>query len=337
MSNPKRISRRNFLQIIAVGAVVGATAKLGFDALTAPEPATATRLLMGTVVNLTVISHDKATAQAAIDATLNRMAQLEGVLSRFKPESQLSQLNRDSQLDNAHPALINLIAQARQLSDLSGDAFDITVKPLLDLYQQHQADDSLPSEAETAAVLERVDYRKIQVDGERITFAHAGMAITLDGIAKGFIVDEGVAVLKGAGFGNVLVEAGGDLLASGQKSAGEAWQIGVQSPRKAQPGLLATLDVQNQAVATSGDYMQAFTSDLSHHHILDPRTGYSAPELAGATIIAPSAMMADGLATAAMVLGPEASLSLVERLPHCQACLVDKDLHQFSTVDFASL
>lgn len=335
MRNPKQISRRTFLQIIAVGAVAGATAKLGFDALSSPEPATATRLLMGTVVNLTVISDDRIAAQSAIDATLNRMAELESVLSRFKPESQLAQLNSNGYIDYANPALLALIEQARQLSDLSGGAFDITVKPLVDLYQQYQAIDSLPPEMEIAATLKKVDYRQIEVSGTRIAFAQPGMTITLDGIAKGFIVDEGVAVLKDAGFGNVLVEAGGDLLASGQKSAGEAWQIGVQSPRQAEPGLPTKLDVQNKAVATSGDYMQAFTTDMRQHHILDPRNGYSAPELASATVIAPSAMLADGLATAAMVLGSQASLSLIERLPNCEACLVDKDLQQFKTVNLA--
>lgn len=337
MSNERRISRRNFLQIIAVSAVAGATAKLSFDALSAPEPATATRLLMGTVVNLTVISPDKAAAQAAIESTLNRMAELEDILSRFKPQSQLAQLNRNGRLDDAHPALIEIVAQAHQLSDLSGGAFDITVKPLVDLYQQYQATDSLPPEADIAAVLETVDYRRIEVIGEQITFNQPGMSITLDGIAKGYIIDEGVAVLKQAGFKNVMVEAGGDLLASGQKSAGEAWQIGLQSPRKLQPGLLATLVVQNKAVATSGDYMQAFTADLSQHHILDPRTGYSAPELASATVIAPSAMLADGLATTAMVLTPQRGLRLIERVPNCEACLVDKNLQQFKTVNFADV
>jgi len=332
MPNPKQISRRNFLKIIAVGAAAGATAKFGFDALTVPEPTTATRLLMGTVVNLTVISNDKAAAQAAVEATLNRMAQLEGVLSRFQLQSQLSQLNRNGRIDDAHPALLNLIGQARQLSDLSGGAFDITVKPLVDLYRQHQAANSLPPEAEIATVLEKVDYRQIQIAGAQIMFTRPEISITLDGIAKGYIVDEGVTVLRQAGFGNVMVEAGGDLLASGQKSAGGAWQIGVQSPRKAQPGLLAVLDVQNKAVATSGDYMQAFSTDLRQHHILDPRTGYSAPELASATVIAPSAMLADGLATAAMILNTATTLDLINGMVDCEACLITKDLECINTV-----
>ncbi len=327
---PKQISRRNFLKIIAVGAMAGATAKLGLDALSVPERVSATRLLMGTVVNLTIVSDDRVAAQSAIETTLARMSELESVLSRFQPESQLSQLNRSGHLDDASPALLGLIAQAQTLSNLSGGAFDITVKPLVDLYQRHQAENGeLPPAAEIEAALALVDYRQIQVDGAQIAFAQPRMSITLDGIAKGYIVDEGVSVLKALGFDNVLVEAGGDLLASGQKSAEEAWQIGVQSPRKAQSGLLEKLAVKDKAVATSGDYMQAFSADMRQHHIIDPRTGYSAPELAGATIMAPSAMLADGLATAVMVLGSQDGLALVEKLSGCSAYLADKNLKVF--------
>ncbi len=330
MHTPKQISRRNFLKIIAVGAVAGVTTKLGFDALSAPERVSASRLLMGTVVNLTIVSDDRVAAQSAIDATLTRMSELESVLSRFQPESQLSQLNRSGHLDDTSPALLGLITQAQTLSNLSGGAFDITVKPLVDLYQRHQAENGeLPPAAEIEAALALVDYRQIQVDGAQIAFAQPRMSITLDGIAKGYIVDEGVSVLKALGFDNVLVEAGGDLLASGQKSAEEAWQIGVQSPRKAQSGLLEKLAVKDKAVATSGDYMQAFSADMRQHHIIDPRTGYSAPELAGATIMAPSAMLADGLATAVMVLGSQDGLALVEKLPGCSAYLADKNLKVF--------
>jgi thiamine biosynthesis lipoprotein len=168
--------------------------------------------------------------------------------------------------------------------------------------------------------------------GKRVTFAHPGMAVTLDGIAKGYIVDAGIEVLKQRGFADVLVEAGGDLLASGQKEQDTPWQIGIRSPRTAQGGLLASFSVENRAVATSGDYMQSFTADLSQHHILDPRTGYSAPELASATVTAPTATLADGLATATMVLGPKAGLRLVESLPGCKAYLVLKDLEIVKTL-----
>ena len=327
MQHQKQTSRRNFLKILAVGAVsAGVGLKFGLDQWLPAPAATATRLLMGTVVNLTIISDDQSAAQAAIETTLNRMADLEAQLSRHRPDSQLSLLNQNGELSNAGQPLLELISQSRQLSDLSGGAFDITVLPLVKLYQQHQAANQLPSDAEIQETLDLVDYRQISVEGQRVCFNRPGMSITLDGIAKGYIVDEGVAVLKQAGFGDVLVEAGGDLLASGRKSMDEAWQVGVQSPRDSRPGLLGRFEVENKAAATSGDYMQPFTADFRQHHILDPRTGYSAPELASVTVTAPSAMLADGLATAVMALGPQAGSAIIERLPGCEFCLVSKEL-----------
>lgn len=328
----KTFSRRQFFKIVAVGAVTaGVGVKFGLDQYPQLQTASTTRLLMGTVVNLTIVSDDPQLAQLAIDNCLGRMSNLETVLSRFQSNSQLSQLNQSGSLTEAHPALLNLIGQGQEISQLTGGAFDITVKPLVDLYQRHQATNTLPSKNDIQRTLTLVDYRKLRVKDHQISFDQPGMAITLDGIAKGYIVDEGVATLHQFGFNNVMVEAGGDLLASGQKSADKPWQIGIQSPRQAMGNLLAKVTLHNKATATSGDYMQPFTTNLSQHHILDPRTGYSAPELAGATVIAPTTVMADGLATAAMVLGPQDGLRLIESLSGCEACLVTKDLRVFNT------
>ena len=152
------------------------------------------------------------------------------------------------------------------------------------------------------------------------------MAVTLDGIAKGFIVDAGTAVLKGLGYGNVFVEAGGDLMASGTKENDLPWKVGIRSPRGVQGEILAKLNLTNQAAATSGDYFQYFTPDLENHHIIDPRIGRSAPELASASVVSDSAMLSDALATALMVMGPEAGLSLIETIPGVEAYLISKDL-----------
>jgi thiamine biosynthesis lipoprotein len=202
----------------------------------------------------------------------------------------------------------------------------VTVKPLGGLYRRCQAEKASPPAAEIRRILEQVDYRQVVVEGERVTLARPGNAVTLDGIAKGYIVDQGIAELREHGYQAVIVEAGGDLHAAGERSPGDPWQIGVQSPRETRPGPLARLDVRDASVATSGDYQQPFTADLRQHHILDPRTGHSAPELASATITAPTATLADAVATAAMVLRPKDGCALVEGLPACAAYLVFKGL-----------
>lgn len=326
MAQQKRIGRRDFLRIVGVSGVAGLAAfMLDREAPAQAEMVSETRLLMGTVVNLTLVTSDRDAGRAAITACLDQMAGLEAIMSRYQPDSQLSHLNRTGQLDQPSAHLVRVLHEAQRISTLTGGAFDVTVKPLVDLCYQRQKDNALPRADAVEAALAHVDYRKLSVDDRRVAFAQPGMAITLDGIAKGYIVDQGLAVLRQHGFSNVLVEAGGDLASSGSKPQQTPWSIGIRSPRGADTTMLTTFTVNDQAVATSGDYMQSFTGDLRLHHILDPRAGISAPELASATIAATNALAADALATAVMVLGLSDGLSLIEGLPDCEACLVTKD------------
>jgi len=258
-----------------------------------------------------------------VNACFNRIAELESVLSRFQPNSQVSILNRSGFIKNAHPAFLSLIEQSRQLSEMTNGAFDITVKPLLDLYQASKS--SLPTAQQVEEARELVNYQNIAMSDKEIAFKQADMSITLDGIAKGFIVDEGIAAFKEFGFENVMVEAGGDLMGLGNNGLNSPWKIGLQSPRAEMDNLSHTFDIQNQAIATSGDYMQAFTSDFLYHHIIDPRSGYSPRELASVSVIAPNTTLADGLATAAMVLGKSA-MTMLKRVPNCQIYAITKDL-----------
>jgi thiamine biosynthesis lipoprotein len=330
MSENRKITRRQFLQIVAISGAAGLAVKLGLDNLDASQFVSETRFLMGTVINLKVAGPDPKAASAAIRACLDRMATLEAVLSRFQAESQLSRLNRDGFLADADPSLLAVVQRSQELSQLTAGAFDITVKPVLDLYQ---AGPDLPGEDEVQRTLALVDFRKIDLHDRTIRFQKMGMSVTVDGIAKGFIVDEGVAVLNEYGFTNVMVEAGGDLMAMGEKTSHTPWKVGLQAPRDKIGNLMATFRVQNKALATSGDYMQAFTQDFSNHHIIDPRTGRSSPELASVTIMAPTVTLADGLATAVMVMGTK-GFSLIEDLPTCEAYVVTKDSIVLKTTGF---
>lgn len=329
---PRSLSRRQFLQIVAVAGITGLTSKFTLAAFSRPQVIGETRLLMGTVTNLTVVHHDPKFARSVIRACFDQMEKLESLLSRFQPASQLSQLNREGVLRDAHPAFSDLVRQSQEISELSGGAFDISVKPLLDLYQDQA--NPLPAKQEIAQTLGLVDFRKIRLSDRQISFEQPGMEMTLDGIAKGYIVDAGTSILKENGFDDVLVEAGGDLMALGSNQANQAWQIGVKAPRKTAESTMARIGLKNRAAATSGDYMQPFTADLSQHHILDPRTGCSAPELACVTITAPSAMLADGLATAVMNLGPKAGTELLSRCSGCEGLLISKDMEITTTAGF---
>jgi len=288
---------------------------------------------MGTTVALQVLGEDPAAAASAADAALDRMTALERLLSRYDAASELSTLHRDGIVPRASAALRDVLALADRISALGDDAFDVTVQPVLDVHRAHlQAGRAAPSEAELVPALDRVDRRAIRMEGETVRLARPDVRLTLDGIGKGYVVDQAVATLRRLGFGAVFVEAGGDLVAGGEKAAGVPWRIGIRSPRA--PGLQARFEARERAVATSGDYMQPFSSDYRQHHIVDPRTGRSAPELASATVVAPDCATADALATLVLVLGARRGRALLEDLPGCEGYLVGKDLAVTRTSGF---
>ncbi len=323
-------TRRDALRIIALGGAAGVAWKLGlFDRN--PGPVTRSRVMMGTEVTLKLVGDDREALEAAADATLERMSELEALLSRYRPDSEVSRLNTSGRLEDPSPALLDVLELADRVWRMGDGGFDITIQPVLDLYGD--SPDGRPSDDRIAAALAQVGFDAVKFDPETVRLDRPGMSLTLDGIGKGYVVDGGLAVLKGRGFPDVFIDAGGDLVAHGVKDADTPWRIGIRNPR---PGmsLQARFDATDVCVATSGDYMQPFTEDHSQHHILDPRSGRSAPELASSTVIAPSAALADALATLTMVLGSRKSRELLEELPGCEGYFVSKELSVVRTSGF---
>ncbi len=316
-----RLSRRQFIRITAAAGLLVAGG-VGLAELTrSTERIHETRLLLGSIANLTVISADAVHARAAVNAAFERMAALEDVFSRFRPESQLSQLNANGVLSNPHPELTAVLTKAVAYGDLTDGAFDVTVEAVLKPYREAAKTGGLPNDAVIAAARGLVDYRQIDLRTDVIRLNRPGMALTLDGIAKGYIIDAGATVLREYGFEQVMVELGGDLQTYGN-TAGHPWQIGIQQPMAGASPLVAHL--VHAAMATSGDYMYTFTPDRRLHHIIDPHNGVSPDELSSASVIAPTACDADALATSLMVLGANAGLALVARLPDVEALVISK-------------
>ncbi len=317
---PAVCNRRHFLQITAALGTLAVTGGLLTSALLPAQPTAhqAVRTLMGTRVHLTVVAADRRQAAAAIEQTFAAMTRLIGYFDHRQPTSPLAILNRTGQLAAAPPELIDLLQQAVAYGELTDGAFDVTVKPLLDA--------QAAGLAVTTDLRRLVDFRQIEIADQQVRLALPGAAITLDGIAKGRVIDGGVAALQALGFEHILVEAGGDLRTLGNRADGTPWRIGIAHPRHAAEEILATLPVSTQAVATSGDYLHYFTSDYRQHHIIDPRTGHSPTALASATVLAPTALAADALGTALLVMDSTAGLALAERLPGVAALLVTKDL-----------
>lgn len=293
---------------------------------------TETQMLLGSVANLTLISHQPEKARQAIAAAFGKMSALEDVFSRFRPNSQLSQLNAKGHLQDAHPAFVDVMAKAIHYGDLSSGAFDVSVEPVLRLYRQGSQSGTMPSDDQIAAAQQTVDYRQISLAPDSISLSKPGMAITLDGIAKGYIIDAGAAVLRDHGFEHILVELGGDLQAYGDADQ-RPWHVRIERPRSSSSAPIMT-SLENRAMATSGDYQNAFTPDLRLHHIIDPTSGISPGELASATVIAPTACDADALSTTMLVMGTQADLALIEQLPTAEALLITKAGQAYTSANF---
>ncbi len=331
------LTRRRLLQLGAVAGVVGSVLYLSFGRSPSPTAVRYSQPLMGTTVNLTVCGADDEFCRTAITACIHRMETLSSMLSTYVADSPLSNLNRRGVVHNAPPELLEVLRMSRELSELTDGAFDPTVLPLLGLYRRFKQSGTLPDRSVIEEKLQLVDYRYILIeDPATIRLARQGTGITLDGIAKGYIVDQGVAALQASGVTDAYVEAGGDLMVIGRRQDGQAWHIGIRNPRSDNLQHMDTIDLSDRAIATSGDYLQYFTDDRTAHHIIDPRTGFSPLQIASSSILAPTVARADGLATATMVLGAERSLALLETLPDCEGYFFDKELNKYSTKGFFS-
>ncbi len=332
----KKMNRRDFLRITAIGAGVIAAGGIGIKQLmdaTGPERISETRRMMGTFVTITVIGDDKAAGTAIAQDTFAEIGRLSSILSRHDSSSELARLNASGSLTGASSELVSVLERAQVYAMLSGGAFDVTMKPLQDLYQDSFANNRPPDAADISGALALVGYRNLIIKGRDLTLAKQGMGITLDGIGKGYIVDQAAGLLKARGMTQVLVEAGGDLSLRGMRQDGDPWKVGIVHPR-ALSGYYEVVESSNSCMATSGDYESAYTADYSYHHIIDPRTGYSPAELASATVTAADTTYADALSTAALVMGADEALALLEGLTGVEGLLIDKNLHSRATSGF---
>jgi len=312
---------------IIVGLAILLAVALGSISCIAKPPTKAeqTRSLMDTFVTITVYAENETTAGEAINAAFARMEELETRASIFDEQSEAFQLNRDGYLDTPSDDLLELLTMSVYYSQMTDGHFDITVQPLLDLWagglwreseeiQQSRIDETLGL----------VGWDKVGIEDNSIYFKADGMEITLGGIAKGYAVDEALEILEDMSIKHALVNAGGDMSTLGSKPDGEPWQVALVNPDDTSQSL-ATFAIKDKSVATSGNYERYFDPEKKAHHIINPRTGYSATECISVTIVAEDAAQADALATGVFVMGPEKGMNLVESLDDVECLIVDTE------------
>lgn len=275
-------------------------------------------LLMGSYVTITAAGRD---AGPAIDSAFVRLEDINRRFNFRDPASPLHAFNlRDEPFADREIAAV--IRAALDVGEAGGGAFDITVQPLVELWGFYSEGRAVPDSATVESVRALTGRDRVVVKGDSVGKLVPGLRLDLGGIAKGQALAEAARVLREAGVGSALVDAGGDVYALGRRQDGGEWRVGVRNPRGG--GIVAVITVSDRAVVTSGDYERAFTAEdgTVYCHIIDPRTGRPARALASVTVVAEDPVRADAWATALFVLGAEEGLALIEATGGVEALFV---------------
>ena len=282
---------------------------------------------MGSQLRLAAWTADEPSAVAAFAQVFREFDRLEALLSIWKPGSDVVRINEAAGRTAVAVSrdTIVVLEAAAQASEWTGGKFDITFGALADIWKfDHDQDDTVPDRRAIEARLPLVDYRFVHVDRAAGTafISKADTRIHLGGIGKGYAVDRAAVILRARGLSDFLIQSGGDLYVAGLND-GAPWKLGIADPRGTGGQTFATLELSNGTLSTSGDYERFFIENgIRYHHLLDPDRGTPAAGSRSVTIVADSAMLADVLSTGVFVLGPEAGMALLERLPQVEGVIV---------------
>jgi thiamine biosynthesis lipoprotein len=264
--------------------------------------------MLGAVATMQIQHPDHVFAERLIERCLSEARQLERLFSLYRADSDLIALNRHGAIAAPAAELVELLSESQRYSALTDGAFDVTVQPLWDFYVEYfsrpdAAPEGPPAEA-IAAILHRVGNDALLVDRNRVAFAKRGMAVTLNGIAQGYITDRVVDLLRSEGITQTLVDMG-ETRCLDTHPTGRPWRVGIADPD--QPSQVKeSLAVVNQAVATSGGYGFRFDAEGRFNHLFNPKSGESPHAYQSVTVVAPTATAADALSTAFSLMdGPD--------------------------------
>jgi thiamine biosynthesis lipoprotein len=327
--------RSPFLSVLKIPAMFVAVAcSVGTVSCTRGAPAPSahlvdrTHMTMGTAVTATAWTANDAGAVAAFEAVFAEFDRLDALMSVWRDGSDVTRLNAAAGL---HPIPVSaevseLLVVARQVSEWTDGRFDITFGALAGLWKfdYQDKDGTVPARADVLARLPLINYRDVELD-ERANTAflkRQGMRVNLGGIGKGYAVDRAVGILRARGFTDFMVQAGGDLYVAGRRGD-RPWRLGIRDPRGPADQSFAALDLTDGTFSTSGDYERFFIKDgRRYHHILDLSVGEPARGCRSVTLVTEQAVIADALAKGVFILGPDAGMALIERLPKVEGVIV---------------
>jgi FAD:protein FMN transferase len=286
---------------------------------------------MGTSYNVTIVVNNSKIPDGFQEKIDKRLETINQSMSTYQKNSEISRFNITKTREKflISKDFQQVLSVAKTVYDLSGGAYDPTVNPLLKLwgFRSEKVDNRAPEEKEIQKILTHVGFNKVIVSEKGwIQKKVSCVELDLASIAKGFGVDSVSELLLTNGFKNFLVEIGGEIYAAGNRADGNPWRIGINTPVKGAPfnTVYKTISLSNRAIATSGDYRNFLLKEKKMvSHIIDPKTGYPVRnDVVSTSVIAPTCTVADGLATAIMVMGADKGLELIKRLEKVEGLIV---------------
>lgn len=283
---------------------------------------------MGTLVTVTAVASDKQVGDRAVQVAFDEIKRLEQLLSTWRPDSELSRVNAEAghQPVQVSRETLELVVRSIEMAQLTNGGFNIAVGPAMEVWsfteRQH-----IPEKEQLERLKRLVDWTNILIDKEARTMylPRKGMRVDVGGIGKGYAADRAVEEMKRVGATGGVVALSGDIKTFGVLPDLGGFPVGIRHPRQ-EGGIIAMIDLTDEAISTAGDYERFFERDgVRYHHILDPRTLQPARTCQSVTVVAKEGTVADGLDTGIFVLGPERGMALVERLPYVEAIIIDNE------------
>jgi len=284
------------------------------------------RPMMGTEVSILLWHDDAAIGEEIVEQIFAEAERIDRLMSTYKDDSRISEINRLAAKEPvlAGDELFQLIRRSQDISVLTRGAFDITYDSVGQHYDFRNR--QRPDEATVEVERQLIDFRFVELDqaAGTVSFREEGVRINLGGIAKGYVVERGVSILRSRGVQNGIVTAGGDSRLLGDRR-GQPWMVGIRDPRD--DGEVAiSVPLEDEAISTSGDYERYFEEgDTRYHHIIQPSTGEPASGVHSATVFGPDAVITDALSTSVFVMGVDQGLRMIATLPDYESIVIDAE------------
>ncbi len=293
---------------------------------------------MGTTYHLTIVGSYFTAAAPLQKAVDERLEAINASMSTYRPDSEISRFNQMPHTDPPFPisnAFHEVMQLSRKLFEMTHGAWDGTLDPLIDLWgfgRTQRSDDRVPTAEEIQTLLPSVGFHHIVIHSDgHLSKRQASVSLDLASVAKGYAVDVIASLISDKGFANYLVEIGGEVYAAGVRIDGQPWRIGINKPEAGAPfdQIYHIVNLQDRAFATSGDYRNFFEIEGQRYaHIIDPRTGYPVSNgVVSVSVTADTCALADGLATALMVMGAATGIELVNRMDGVECLIITRDAH----------